>query len=390
MAPVPRGMKGAPFDIGEEWMNRAVAQFTQGQEEEYLPPVHVNHHFSGKPTELAGRLRLTDVRPTRYRGQIVPVLFADLLRIPEKVFRRIENGEIVYSSPEVSNWQEATLRSLALMDDEAPHFKLPLITVGRKDAATAAMSDTRETAPLVFCFREFGDHAMPDTMAPAAPPIAPAGAGAPGAAPAEEQAPKWWGAAMADMKKMFADALAAKYADKKDDDNMGKPPAVEPDDLKEEEKEKEAAGMSAEIAARFAAQEGELAALRAAEKERKKGDARKTRIEKAKADLREYHLDAATQASLAKFADLGDEPLAMFVAEFKRNVPIDPPETLAQFSGRSVEAPEIAKFSDRGPEALAQARRLFPQFDLLRKKGVMRVSFEEYVNSQAPAFTPIE
>lgn len=120
----------------EAWLRRAVEKHATLARGEYLAPLHVRHHENGRETLPAGKLLPTAVRPFAFAGrEPVATVFADLLSVPAAVFAQMEAGALPYVSVEIARLRPDEFASAALLEDEAPFFQYPLITIGEKRAA---------------------------------------------------------------------------------------------------------------------------------------------------------------------------------------------------------------------------------------------------------------
>lgn len=411
-----------PFPIRADWHRDAWKANKEGEAEQYLPPTHVGHHDEGaaKPTQRAGYFRIVDVRPHVYRGKLQSTMFADLLRLPPDVFKLIEAGKLGYASPEVCHWREPEIASIALLDDEAPNFKFPLITVGKQSQAEREKFAAQKRHRAVFKFRDFTPpraKAMPDDLNPSGTPANPAPSATPSTPDPNAALPPWAPALVGLIVEGFKQAMQggdqqAAMADAQ------KPPMVSPDDLNQDDTDKYAdesddekkkaeaakakgAGgksdnfsgqrnhkLNAAADKRFAAMEAELAAMRSANSQRETKEKLNARTSRAFDALKGYQLDDKTKQAVHKFAAQGDDVLNEFVDTFKRNVTQDPPESFSAYAGgaRAMGGTpkELEKFAAKGPEALATAKRLLPQFQNLQNKGSMSVTFDEFVAANAP------
>lgn len=244
--------------------------------------------------------------------------------------------------------------------------------------------------------------AAPPAAAPAAPMAAPA---APGAAPAAPAAPDpnalppWGGALVAAIVQGIKSAIGE---DEQTSDPDNEPPSAEPEDLggddsgggDEESEDKAdfsangAATMNAEMAGQFAAMRAELAELKADRKKREQADRVQARFSAALAELAEFEIDADTRSDIATFAAINDNGAALkrYVAGIKRHAVADPPESLeaAGFGAARADAPEVAAFAQRGPDALAKARAWHPLWKASQARGA-KTTFENFVAAQDEA-----
>lgn len=125
---VPAGEKYAPESIGRRWMSRAIREARRlERDQNYLPPLHVEHHMTGNPVEHAGYFRLRRITVMPVDGQDMAVLTADLLHIPAETFERIKAGRLPYRSVEVIDWDNPHINSLALLSTDEPFFRFPLL-----------------------------------------------------------------------------------------------------------------------------------------------------------------------------------------------------------------------------------------------------------------------
>jgi hypothetical protein len=171
-AEVPKGIKGAPRDITEDDLRDSVDTHRRKySEDSFLPRLNVLHNYGIHRPMPAGFFLPRSVRPFRMGGKHRPVVFADLLAIPDEVFRRMDRGELPYRSAEVRTYEPLTFGALALLDTEPPHFEFPLmldfdkseLSVVRLDdgGPTLAYAATGTDGPSAFLFR-FAEDDMPD------------------------------------------------------------------------------------------------------------------------------------------------------------------------------------------------------------------------------------
>lgn len=176
-----------PFDVGEEWMDRALDRNARQIAAQNAPPLHVNHHGDGAEVEDAGtwvavgRSKVSDLE-----GTPQPVMIADFYTTAQ-VARDIQRNRIKYVSAEVDpDWETPHIRSVSLLIHEPPHFDyLPILSLdetaeqfrgrGRyvtfaydggsaMDDKTAKKKDDREE--VVEEFADGGDMDMPDADPP--------------------------------------------------------------------------------------------------------------------------------------------------------------------------------------------------------------------------------
>lgn len=157
MSVVPKGALGNEEEIGRTWFQATIDRHAQMEgEEQHLAPVHANHHGDGGETPRLGFLRLRRVGTVTQRGKEMPALFADISKISPYDFESIVLLRYPYRSVEISSWGKNEIASLALLTDEAPHFKLPMLTVAPLSSPGAIAASTRG----FFLVTNFEDSAM--------------------------------------------------------------------------------------------------------------------------------------------------------------------------------------------------------------------------------------
>lgn len=373
-----------PKRIERKWHEAAVAMHALRAAEDFVPPAHYRHTGPVLPTEPMGKFLPKRVDTVRYGGKPVSCVRSDVYGIPERMFKRIESGEIQYCSVEVSDWDRPEFSALAFLS-EAPHFKFPNITIGavvegEEQAAYqfSALGGRTEDGRAVFCFSAFEDITMtkPGATTPATPPASPA------PAPAEqEKPPAWFQAAMEQMVKPMVEKFMTEHAK-----GIAGTPAPIPPAATATKKDGPIDPKDMEIAERDA----RIAALEAAQRRRDDRDAFSARFEKAKQELGAYHLGTADLETLQKFAEMGEQQLAMFVKHFKDRVPVEPASHLTAFLGTLGNEPEELKqfTANKGPAELKRARELWPGWVAYQKGGGTAVkTFSDYmsINGEQPA-----
>lgn len=441
-AELPAGARGNPNDVGREWMLRAIDKAKARFSEHYVPPVHINHHKANGETKRAGYFQLTAVRPTLHDGKPVWTIFADLLSVPPDVFAQIERGELPYRSVEIHDWQNPEINSLALLDDEVPFFRFEILSVARKEAAhtmaamgapAVAMCSTSSEARCLFRFEE-------DTMPMPTDEMTPVDALPPEQAEKPEGEMSFEDRVMDRLSKLEA-AIGGLMADDEEEqpspDDSAVPEADVPDSAPVEEpaaeeapseKEESFAGSkrwrildasgnevtvvtanSSDEALEKAADAGHVgsdaepaggqmrakdhtevaqlsarvAAMEARERQRSAQDRIATLVAKAQEDLAGWPMPSLE--ALKKMAAKGPDAIEVFVAEYKRGAPKDPPRTTEDLDAggaRLVAAhPDcFAQFAARGPEVLEKAQRAAAEHAELRAHNpTFSVPLESYV-----------
>lgn len=436
MAEVKKGDKRAPFDVTKEWLSACVLRardlFKNGK---YLAPLHIKHHEMGQETQRAGFFLPTQVKTILYDGSDTDAILADLLSIPDAIFRRIEKGELPYRSVEIAKWETPEINSLALLDDDAPFFRFELLTIGKKVPQGDAVVLDTEMAPAwayasatdgggAILFK-FGDEdkkkpneekegeedkganaeedkgPMPDGKVPSCKMCGTkcaacdskmggkggsmgAGAG-PGAEGAGDLAmDKATYDEVMSIKAMLVNILGPGYMKE-----PGRVPTDKPVEMPEAKKNEEPKkkpimakeeSMNMEEVAKLTAR---LAAIEQIEAARAKEEGVAKLVAKATAELKGYPLNEGAVAKLKVIAEKGGEDAVnAFVSSYKEAVPKDPPRSLGEYEARvGVQDPdEVKKFSAMGPEALEKARKFSAMYDQL--KGRTAATRERFIEIQ--------
>lgn len=133
MSVVPQGARDNSKVVGEEWMMSTVAKHTMMEKaQDYLAPIHIEHHGDGADTSQAGFLKLTGVDKIWQDGEKKDAIHATFIGVPDEVFQDIKQNKYAYRSVEIAEWNKSEIASLALLSDEAPFFKLPMLSVGEE------------------------------------------------------------------------------------------------------------------------------------------------------------------------------------------------------------------------------------------------------------------
>lgn len=154
--PLADGKRTAKVDAA--WLQAAVEKSRERESgDKYLAPVHVRHHGGAQPTEPAGFFRPTRVGQMQYEGRKVAVLFADLVGVPDVTYQEMKLGRLPYRSVEVHDIGKPEVNSLALLQDEVPFFRLPMLTIGaeRPSVTTSVAACAVKYAPML-AFAEAG------------------------------------------------------------------------------------------------------------------------------------------------------------------------------------------------------------------------------------------
>lgn len=158
---VKKGVKQATRDITAADLRMAVDIHNRKFNEGYVAQCNVLHNYGLFKAQRAGFFLPREVRTDRFNGQLRPIIFADLLNVPNKVFLAMDRGDLPYCSVEVKSYEPLQFGALALLDTEPPFFEFPMITFATKEYAKAFEHAGEGTVALAH-FRLFEEDAMAD------------------------------------------------------------------------------------------------------------------------------------------------------------------------------------------------------------------------------------
>jgi len=392
------------FRIDADWMTAVIDRHRTRETEGHMAPVHINHHDGLKANRRIGFLRPMRVGQLRQNGKIVDVLFADFINVTKEDVDALGDLAYPYRSPEIHKSWRPEIQSLALMEDEAPHFKLPMLKIGERIATTVidemtagpavAFSERAESALLLFNFS--GGAAMAHRKDPKKNEhLQDDDKKENGGDDKDENLQE--GGELADVKKSLEGLVPLMESLQKLLQAMSGQPAageeqqVPAEQLAEDEKKKEEEKLSSSSSG-DAALAGKVAALEERMKKRETSDKLSTLVSGEIEKLREdgWEPSESTVKAFHSLADGAKDP-AVAVAEFAKSYrgnTLKDPENLDELSSGSgsVEDPEeVLKFSS-DPSKLSRARELSKQFDELKGAGIqlsssraefIQVNFEE-------------
>lgn len=399
-----------------QWIASAVARAKQAEAEGYLPPLHVRHHEQGPglydPVRPAGYFRVRGVGTLTFKGTLRQAIFADLVLTDPSIQMDVLADRLPYRSVEIIDVDKPAIDSLALLDHQPPYLELPMLMVAEVDGQPAnaglalatfgnpwQAASYRKGEPVVACFRrgasaqlfiEDADATMADPknddptkfesdkpegedMAAAAIDVA-----AVCAAIADGSI------SVADMAAIQA-AIIAQQSATMPEDETGAASAMVPGEAMKNE--------PADL--KFAAIQGENAALKARLDEIERVDARKTDVADALEKLKGRPLGADLAAKLTAYhKEHGPKAFAAhvdaIVATFAAIGGTD--ERAADFAAHSVKAPEAAlAYTAQGTEAVQKAASFAAQHAQLADRGLTRLPLDRYVavNMERSGFKPL-
>ena len=388
---VPKGVKGAPKDIGEEDLKTAIDVHQRAyRDDKSLARLNVLHNFGLHKATGIGFFLPQRIQPMRMRGSVHPVIFADFIGVDDDWFRELDAGKLPYLSAEVRSWNPLEFGCLALLDTEPPFFNgFPNITIGNKVESCVTTSFTRfdqtERAPLLaasvsgsdarFLFRFEQEDTMPDEekkdgemdlsaavkaiqeqMKALAPllelkdDIAALVAGG-DAAPETDAAPP------IETEEEAKTSGPVEMAEGEED--TAEP---EPEEEEDDEDGKPFRSASTKTDARLSALEDFKAATL-------RREARDARFSEATTTLENegYNLSEGSRARLFKAAERGKETLALFLEEYRDTAPKDPPMDLDGLPASDEAWPsEVMHFANHGPDEFTRAKQVYREWKELR------------------------
>lgn len=420
MGPLKAGKRSNKMDVDMAWLKRCVENHLRAYADGFRPPVHIYHHFDPNRIRVsearpAGKLVVNEAAMAQFRGTPQPQLFGDLEDVPEDVVEEIRKGNLSYISVEVGNWEEPELDSVALLPDQAPHFKFPEITLrdesfssgGRPSAAWVtsrffsstgeSMSDheyradpEKQEAGGEKLVSDGLDREKEPTMRDVLTAIqalaavmqvsAQAGAMAPPQAmPVEGGLAE--GVAEGDVE---LEGEPDKPVAEKSESDEAKPAEPKPD-----EKEAELVGAGAGEREKFSAvndlaeRDARIAALEAKLEQQERTSKAKELASKAFASLAGYPINDKTHQAIEMFAAAGADTLKVFVDTFKATVQPDHPEHFAGYEeSKGLQAPpEIVQFAAAAGIETDQAKKLHSEWQMAQKAG-LEASFSSFAKER--------
>lgn len=364
---IKKGTKGAPRNITETDLRSAVDRHQQlFNEDKFLARTNVLHNYGVHRPTPAGFFLPHSVRPFRMKRQSLPTIFADLIGVPDAVFREMDSDGLPYCSVEVRTYEPLTFGALALLDTEPPFFEFPLITIGTKEYAqlrpdaAVAPADDAPIALAHFCFREAS---MPDDKPYEDEKDEKEGQMQEGEGGDSKSAVKSIEAVLKELEPILA--LKDKILEM-----VGGGGGSEPE---EEEAvgavtDEPVAAMSAKPPdTEIARLEGRVAGLEQYRSDREAKDKRDLMFNSAVKDLEAdgYSLPDKILSHLRKLAKIGEEAFLAYIEGYREYGMQDPPDDFTgPMHGDNV-PDEVMKFSSKGPEVFAAAKRAWREWSEL-------------------------
>lgn len=418
--------KRGEVNFDATWLASAVTKAKLQEREGYFPPLHIRHHEAetamNDSVRAAGYFRVIGTETITFRGAHRMAVMADLVITESFAQGEVLAKRLPYRSVEIFDVEKPAFDSLALLDHEAPFLELPMLMIadlddrqshGQPEVASASFSNPwrigtpDKEEPVVACFRRgHSAHLIfqeTDTMAKKTDPKDKAKA-----------------KNFADDKPKVDDTTP-KPKDKKDDEeNMEADEgldistlvkaiedgsisvadmdailvAIQSQKTSTEEPVDEPAPAAVpggeamkkgnEMEAKFAAQQGEIDALKADANKRDATDKRTADVAEAMKRLEGRPLGSDVEEKLVKFhKDHGGEAFASYVDSMAKTFGVlsgGEGDTAANFSGQSSKAPGAAiKYQDLGTDAVEKAARFSNEWKDLHSRGHVRQSEDRYL-----------
>lgn len=393
MGSLPAGARKNPEPIAGAWMQAVIARHRQMEaEQQHLAPVHLHHHGKGKQVRKVGYLRPKTVGKVTLDGGESDALFAEIVGVRTEDLPMLEAMEFPYRSVEVGDWESFQIESLALLSDDAPFFKLPMLKIAARHPR-AEWSMVEEPGPAM-AFRCIGEGAAVLFNFR-------------GADPDQEES----------MKKTDADPAKKLEAEKDGEGEKGKEDGFvkEMEKLKneilacipemvrsqiaaimppkpEEKAPAEATTYSKEVTEKMAALEGKVSALSAKDAEREKEAKLSATIEAQLSSLRGKGINVpdSVKADMRKVAESAgvqaEAALKAFANSYEAVAPRDPP-SLENLRGGGLEdaqaagePAEVLSYAKLGADALALARQNHQHFkDLKAGRFPLQTDLKEFL-----------
>lgn len=387
MAEVDPGERGNKEKITRKWMEAAVLKAQlRWKNDGYKAPLHVAHHDAGGTTEAAGFVMPREVREMDYEGKKIWAVFADL-EVKDEILGRIEKRELPYRSVEIFSWdKDPEINSLALLGDDVPFFRFPLLTLGRETSEAQKFKTKKPVvaaryseagSAILFSFK---GGIMPKKLQedlPEEEKIVEDDTEEAVEKQDEEEVQLQEVDPLAEITDLLRAIAAA----------VGIEPAGE-DVVVEEEAVEEAQPPVEEFkgGSAIAKLSGKVAALESQMAKTKRKAQLVNLVDVGYAKLEGLAADENLKTQIFSIAENSRDPkkaIDTFVESFKNSVPMTPPATFEEYQAGlgQHEKPEVMRFGEQGPEVLAKAREASKQYDELESRGVIHSSREAFIQT---------
>ncbi len=392
---LPAGTRSNEKAISREWMEAVVRRHrTLEEEQKHLPPVHANHHDAGRENFRIGFLRPTRVGRLILDGKPRWTLFGDIVRIEDRHYAEIKDLGYPYRSAEIGIGWKPEISSLALLADEAPHFKLPMLTIGEErrhfdrgflpeQAPALAFSEIGESAYVCFSFRGATMPKKKDEIVKLQDD--------PEKKDDKGNTDEVTSGIVKVVEKFLPDMVKRLFEEMVVRTQEGEQ-TVEPEMLKEEEKAELAKKAKAEAGdERIVNMMSKIALLEERDRQRDLAEKTEKVVQEKAAALRSdgWHVSEESESAMLLIAKESTAALDTHVENFRKTMPKDPPRTLEE--GTEVfaaDSPILQKYTTQSPEVLEAARTFARQYDELKDGGAkLETSQEEFIDINLESVT---
>ena len=365
MAEVSKGTKGAPYDVNKDVLEEFVktAQERYHGERPFCATAFVGHNPDIPVThpDFVGYVLPKRVDKYKFEDGDKWTVFADI-KMNKAAFEKAKRGELPYTSPEVP-WARRRISGLAFLDTQPPHFEFALFIPGDATPDIAAKFDAiadEEKNPMAKMDADTKVEEKKESGKDMESVV-----GNYVAKYMDENLPKHVEKSVSEyMSKNVLKRLAGNA-----DESNKKPDALPA----EPEGQKGGMNMSAdpEMAAKFAAQADELAALKKRLDERESQEKAKALEEEAIAKMNGKLISEETKSFIAMFAKEGKEKLDKFMTALLKDAKDRPPRNMSEFLGGSsmpegnFSSPVVQKYTD--PEEMELAAKFSAQWSAIKK-----------------------
>jgi hypothetical protein len=420
MSEVPAGEKGNEDKVSKLWMEKAVAKARKREQlDGYMAPLHIDHHDTGKKTSAAGFILPTKVAKMKYEGKNLWTVFANL-EVPAPIMEKIRKKELPYRSVEIFGWDKPPeINSLALLSDEVPFFRYPVLTLGEElpngvhqfqSRPLKAYQEAKDGVSILYNFNsmkkrihmaeiekkeeeEKVEMKEEELESRAERADVDSYEYEEGKKEGEKEEKEKMGAKFEERSDEFFDhmfdllrKIAVAVGAEVDEDDA----EVEVDETVGVEIEEEEAMAPAEdmkMGARgnlVAKLSGQIAALESRAKKQDRDAKITSLVDNGMKALSAWSPDEDIRVKMSELANNAKSPaksVRTFVTTYKQTVPKTPPATFEEYSANAAVAdhPEVMRFQAEGPEQFEKAREASSMFDDLAERGVIKSTRAQFI-----------
>lgn len=147
------GEKVDEFATDPEWFSKVLATHHRALSEGIMGRAFIDHHDDdGGSRPDAGWIRPRRIGKIRVGGKVKAALFSDIVSMPDDVYQTwIKTGRLCYRSIESRVAETGWIDGLALMATRPPHYRLPMLTIGREVVPDGTSLRGSEGVAAVAC-----------------------------------------------------------------------------------------------------------------------------------------------------------------------------------------------------------------------------------------------